>query len=221
MSPATAGADSDGAGAHLGTVPFVPLTCSALPLSLASLSNLAGALLVYPEDYDDAFEEAGARMKVAGHATKLDIGGLACWRRIRCDTKWARRLQATPQSTVVASTRSALGAGLTPEQRVAALRGELKHGMGGSFALGSAILAAWNSNDFAVTDRWVLVTLRAAGCDCDIDSYSIYLQHVIGIRDDLRQAFPSIPFTARDVDKALYFAPGVAHTAVALLVLRP
>jgi hypothetical protein len=76
------------------------LTCSALPLSLASLSNLAGALLVYPEDYDDAFEEAGARMKVAGHATKLDIGGLACWRRIRCDTKWARRLQATPQSTV-------------------------------------------------------------------------------------------------------------------------
>ena len=115
----------------------------------ALLTNLGN----YPPHADDAFEEVSTRIATHGFATKLDIGGLAAWNRLRCDTKWARRLQLLPQATVQTATAAAFASGLTAAQRGERLRKGLTHGMGGTFALGSAILTAWNPAEFAITDR--------------------------------------------------------------------
>jgi len=188
--------------------PAPTLLAAAGPLSQAAL---LAALANYPPYYDESFDEIRARIAAAGSATKLDIGGLAAWKRLRCDTPWNRTLQHTPQVTVIAATQAAFLPGLTPVARVAALRGNLA-GMGATFALGSALLTAWDMTNFAVTDRHARSAMRKLlsplGCICEVIRYPTYLDHVISLRDLVNVVKVGLPYTARDVDKALYILMG-------------
>jgi len=170
----------------------------------ALLTNLGN----YPPHADDAFEEVSTRIATHGFATKLDIGGLAAWKRLRCDTKWARRLQLLPQATVQTATAAAFASGLTAAQRGERLRKGLTHGMGGTFALGSAILTAWNPAEFAITDRRARAKfsglLKPLGCGCNLGRDAVYLEHVVALRDRLNTNQPPRRFSTRDVDKALF-----------------
>jgi len=178
-------------------------------LSKSDRAALLASLDRYPPHYDESFDEVAVRIATNGHATKLDIGGLAAWKRLRCDTPWVERLQNLPQVSVTKATKKAFGSGLTsPAERVESLRTDLKHGMGGAFALGSALLTAWNQKDFAVTDRRAREGLRSLvrplECNCELFHYPTYLAHVVEVRNQLATANPDRSFSAREIDKALY-----------------
>lgn len=184
------------------------MACARVPTPNADLLRLVSARKKYSPTYDEAFDEVRRRIATANSATKLDLAALACWKRIRCDTPWVQKLHELPQAQVTGSTQEAFANGLTPADRVAALRIGLKHGMGGAFSLGSALLTAWNPVEYAVTDRRarasLAILLRPLGCSCDFGSYPTYLNHVVDLRDELRGVFPAATVTARDVDQALF-----------------
>jgi len=177
-------------------------------LTAADEAALLVDLANYPPYYDESFDEVRARITNNGYANKLDIGGLAFWKRVRCDTPWTSDLLRLPEATVIAATTATFAPLLTPVQRVNILRNQLRHGMGGDFAIGSAILTAWNPEEFAVTDvraRGKLERLLPPlGCVCDLKTYPTYLEHVCDIRDQLTHNHPPRHFSAREVDQALW-----------------
>lgn len=186
---------------------FWAMTCQ-FTLRKSDKAAILAALSRYPHHYDESFCESADRIATNGYATKLDIGGLAAWKRIRCDTPWVTKLQSLPQTTVTTATRKAFLPGLTPARRLETLRSDLKHGMGGAFALGSALLTAWNQTEFAVTDRRTRAALRSllrpVGCACDFGYYPTYVEHVAEIRNQMTTARGDEVLSSRDIDKALY-----------------
>jgi hypothetical protein len=181
---------------------------SAPAICATDLANLAARFATYPPLYDEVLDEVHGRIALAGYATKLDLGALAAWKRLNCNTSWMERLQLMPNATVIAGTAAAFAPGLAVQARITKLQTNIVHGMGSTFAFGSAVLTAWNPHDFAVIDRRVLRTLDnvlpSLGCTCDLRYYATYLEHVVDIRNQLN-AFPGgHVWTARDVDKALF-----------------
>src|SRR5580658_8069316 len=97
--------------------------CRAIALLTATdEASLLAGLSAYSKNYDELFDEVRDRTIRNGCATKLDIGGLAAWKRLRCDTPWALSLQNLSQANVTRATAAAFGAGLTPSQRMAHLQ---------------------------------------------------------------------------------------------------
>lgn len=175
---------------------------------------LAKALGTYPPGYDALLDEVSVRIAKAGDAGHLDIGALVFWKRVRVG-KWVEAFLETPEAVVRATTRAAFAGGLTEGQRRAAL-GSLPGFRTGTFALGSAVLCAWQQDEYPVLDIHSVATLRkmAPSCPCNLGSYTTYVAAVRAIRDEInRQALPvpgtgnaTRPWNARDVDKALFRA---------------
>jgi hypothetical protein len=164
--------------------------------------------------YDALLDKVSAGIAKAGDAGHLDIAALVFWKRVRAD-RWTQAFLVTPDGAVRVATRAAFARGLTDAQRKAALA-SLPGFRTGTFAIGSALLCAWQQDEYPVLDRRSVATLRkmAPSCPCNLGSYTTYAPAVRAIRDELNRQGVPVPgpgaaikrWNARDVDKALFRA---------------
>ena len=165
--------------------------------------DLTKALADYPTEYDEVFDAVHARLKAAGHATKLDLAALIAWKHVR-NAKWMKALFKLGPGEVDRSTGAAFAPGLTDADRISALGGLPGFGGGGAFT--SVLLTAWDPSEFGVFDRiagfekWARAI--STSCSCDRASLPVYFDHLRQIASEMRAA-TGHPWTPRQVDMAL------------------
>lgn len=179
------------------------------PLGPKELATLREAIGRYDSDlpyYDEIFEEVSGRIRQARSVGKLDIAGLVFWKRIRSE-KVAGSLLQLPEDEIRRTTASALADDVPETERLRIL-GRLP-GFGGTWAVGSSVLAAWKPEEFAVTDRRArraLTEVLEVSTE-DVISYMSYIRTVRAIRNQVAES-DRLAVTARDVDKALFVLGG-------------
>ena len=180
--------------------------CRSGPLSDDQRGHLTEGLRSYDPHghYDEVFDQVGARVRAHASAGKCDIGAIVFWKRIP-QGRWSLDFLQQADDAVHSITAAAFSAGLTDKQRLVELA--VLPGFKTQMAsVASAVLAAWDPENYPVTDRRARPSLRRFlddDCECDLRKYPIYAQWVRHLRDDLNVA-PSPHWSARDVDKALY-----------------
>lgn len=168
-----------------------------------------------PEAYDEVLREVTDRIASTGSVGKADIGALVLWKRLRTDTPWAARLNATPDSNVRIATGLAVEAVRDPRRSTAeaAASGraalESLPGFGHGDALASAVLVAAAPGRMAVYDRRAHAALNRWGIQLGNapGRYGRYMQVVDDVRDIVSTTH-GLSWTARDVDLALYWLGG-------------
>lgn len=173
--------------------------------------EFVAALSSYDLTYDETFFEIHDRIARCGSAGKLDVAGLGAWKR-SAQNKWLKPLMETPEAAVRSITTAAFASGLTDRQRVAQLR-QLAGARTGDFAIGSAVLTAWDPDDYGVTDVHARQALHDLfdNCTCDLKDYDgAYLPAARALRDVLNGCGSAgTGWTARKVDMALFKMDGV------------
>lgn len=154
--------------------------------------------------YDEVFEEIQSRISSCGSAGKLDIAGVACWKR-SAQGAWLGDLNAVGESQVRAITAEAFAAVSDGEalRVLAALPG-----FASQEAIPTALLATADSYRWGVMDRRALTALADLGYPVNRSRGLTvrYLEEIREIRDCLSTA--DRPIMARDVDKALFVLGG-------------
>lgn len=161
--------------------------------------------------YDEVLNEVIRSVESSGSVGKADIGALALWKRISASTRWASALLAEPDAEVRRTTTEVVAlarnaAVPAPEAAsdalacLAALPGFKTRG-----ALASAVLLAAAPDRMAIYDRRARTGLRRIEHPLSgtKNIYRRYLETVEELRDQLLQH--GYEWTARDVDKALYW----------------
>jgi hypothetical protein len=170
--------------------------------------DLIGCLLdamdQYSQSYDEVFIEVGERLREYGEAGKLDLAALICWKRSG-QGKWVSELMELQDAEVRAATRKALVAS-TDQDRLDALA--VLPGFRQKYAIATAVLAAYDPENFAVLDRRALKALERLGCPVIRGRGETlrYLDRTRDLRDQVRDGRPSV--TARNVDQALWVIGG-------------
>ncbi|PXY28439.1 hypothetical protein BAY60_16105 [Prauserella muralis] len=164
--------------------------------------------------YDEVLREVAARIAATGSIGKADIGALVLWKRIRADTRWARRLGDMPDQQVREATAAAVAAANDDRlpvadagrQGCAELRKVpgFRHGP----ALASALLTAAAPDRMAVYDRRAMTGLSRLGLELTgwNDRYGRYLHRIEVLRAVAAEYGED--WRARDVDIALYHLGG-------------
>lgn len=187
--------------------------CNPMPTRLAVgvAEKLQGALRQYDPSgvYDETFHEVSASIAASGSAGKLEISALVVWKRIPLATWWGDLLK-TPDSVVRETTRNSFADGLTDAERVDILSG-LPGCKTGTRAVLSAVLTAWDPEQFGVTDRrakdgW-RDNLRPRSCPCNIHDYLVFLKWLRWTAQQWGDAMDT-NHTPREVDKALWVLGG-------------
>lgn len=154
--------------------------------------------------YDETLHEVADRIYKDGSAGKLDVAGLAAWKR-SAQGNWIGTFMSTPEVKVREITAEAFASGLTVfdrAKRLSCLYGFRR----GSFAIGSALLCAFNEEEFPVTDHHARRALRDLFCDCHcaLNRYSKFTAAVRSLQGPLAiQAPQAAPWTAHSVDGCL------------------
>lgn len=161
-------------------------------------------------NYDEVLDAVRARASANRHLTKLDLGALIAWKRLRANTPWVRSLMNMPEADVIDSTGavfSEANSGAPVVKRAEEARRELLVlpgcGKGSSGAYASAVLTACNA-EMPVYDsraRAALIELKLVAKGERLP-YSKYVDLVVRIRE--RGGFAS----NRQVDLALYWCGG-------------
>lgn len=167
------------------------------------------------EDYDEVLREVTARIASTGSVGKADIGALVLWKRLQANTRWAARLNATPDGTVRAATRAAVEAVHDSNRSTADAAGSGRSalrslpGFGHGDALASAVLVAAAPERMAIYDRRAHAALAQLGVQLDNASgrYGRYMQVAEDVREMVSRTH-GLSWTARDVDLALYWLGG-------------
>lgn len=182
-------------------------TWAQLDAARAAYQQVAGA-------YDEVLVEVAARVSTTGSIGKADIGALLLWKRLRADTPWARQLMTTPDAQVRAITARAVAAACdtsAPVAEAARLGRRLLTSLPGfttGDALASAVLVAAAPNRMAVYDRRAQRGLELLGKTLT-SSRGRYGRYMLLIGELLVLARQhDRPWTARDVDLALYWLGG-------------
>ncbi len=121
--------------------------------------------------YDEVLDEVAGRIAVVGSIGKADIGALLMWKRLRADTRWARKLSDMHDADVRAATAPAVAvvrdADVLVVDAARAGRGLLSPlpGFRVGDALASAVLVAVASHRMAVYDRHAHSGLTLLGHD--------------------------------------------------------
>ncbi|MER6675129.1 hypothetical protein [Streptomyces sp. NPDC000983] len=162
--------------------------------------------------YDEVLHDVARRAEESGSLGKADLAALVVWKRIDARTRWARELMSRADSEVRKVTERAVSAVREPDltRGEAAKAGRaILAGLPGfrtGDALASAVLTAAAPSRMAVYDRHVQHTLDALGLTLTAapGRYGRYLQ----LLDDLLRhgGDRADPWTARDVDTALYWS---------------
>ena len=92
----------------------------------------------FTSTYDETLREVADRISKERSAGKLDVAGLAVWKR-SAQGSWIGTLMSTPEAQVRAITAKAFASGLTISARATQLS-SLDGFRRGSFAIGSALL---------------------------------------------------------------------------------
>ncbi|WP_409484302.1 hypothetical protein [Arsenicicoccus dermatophilus] len=174
------------------------------------LARLQYAQAVSPF-YDEVLLEVIERGREASCLGKADIGALTLWKRLRADTPWASRRIETPESRVREVTRrahhDANDAGLDVVRAATQARNQLRELPGFTYgdALASAVLLALAPDRLAVYDRRASLALTRLDLPLREQQgrYGHYMRTVESLR--LAACTPQEPWTARDVDVALYW----------------
>lgn len=165
--------------------------------------------------YDELLAQVSARAEAARCLGKLDVGALAAWKRLRCDTPWMARLMSTSDSEVRQQTGLALTAARNEDVDVPtaanAARAALKplHGMrGGGDALASAVCLAIAPERLAVYDRRARKGLTQVELYLTegVGRYGRYMCLLEQCRSELAEQGHA--WSARQLDLALYYLGG-------------
>lgn len=164
--------------------------------------------------YDEVLYETAGRIADAGSIGKTDIGALLFWKRLRADTPWVRQLMAMPDADVRAATARVVAAvrDASVEVPAAAAAGRTAltalPGFTTGDAFASALLLAAAPDRMAVYDRRVQKALDMLGIELTArrGRYGRYMGIVEDLRTELSQ--DGEPWTARDVDVALFWLGG-------------
>ena len=188
------------------------------PSNLNALFN--APLALYHQFYDESFDEISDRIAKTGSAGKLDIIALAAWKR-SAQGHWLDPLLRTPEITVRKVTAGAFAPNLTDACRVLALA-QLDGFKAGKFAIGSAVLTAWNRAEFGVTDIHARRAIRDLfnNCNCKLSDYAgSYLPALRALRDALNMSnsIAVTAWTARTVDMALVMMDMTTTTPLGVL----
>jgi hypothetical protein len=196
------------AGGVTGTSDYV------LPDREETWSRLAAARASYEHQvsaaYDEVLVEVAARVSATGSIGKADIGALVLWKRLRADTRWARRLMAMTDIEVRSCTAQAADAvrDRTLPVPAAARSGRrllsALPGFATGDALASALLVAAAPDRMAVYDRRAHAGLELLGEPLASSSgrYGRYMHLIEKLLVMAHQH--GYPWIARDVDLALY-----------------
>jgi hypothetical protein len=166
--------------------------------------------------YDEVLVEVAARVSTTGSIGKADIGALVLWKRLRADTRWARRLMDMPDLEVRSRTAQAVDAvrdRTVPVPAAARSGRRLLAALPGfttGDALASALLVAAAPDRMAVYDRRAHAGLELLGEPLSSSSgrYGRYMHLIEKLLATAHQY--GHPWTARDVDLALYWLGGNA-----------
>lgn len=164
--------------------------------------------------YDEVLHETATRIAGVGSIGKTDIGALLFWKRLRADTPWVRQLMVMPDTDVREATARVVAAvrDTSVEVPAAAAAGRTAltalPGFTTGDAFASALLLAAAPDRMAVYDRRVQKALDNLGIELTRrpGRYGRYMGIVEDLRADLSQ--DGGPWTARDVDVALYWLGG-------------
>lgn len=164
--------------------------------------------------YDEVLNETAGRIDECGSIGKTDIGALLFWKRLRADTPWVRQLMAMPDADVRAATARVVEAvrDTSVEVPAAAATGRTAltalPGFTTGDAFASALLLAAAPDRMAVYDRRVQKALDMLGIELTArpGRYGRYMGIVEDLRAELSQ--DREPWTARDVDVALFWLGG-------------
>jgi len=161
--------------------------------------------------YDEVLEDVIRAVETTGSVGKADIGALVLWKRISASTRWASALLAKPDTEVRRVTTEVVALARDPAApaseaasaalaRLAGLPGFKARG-----ALASAVLLAAAPDRMAIYDRRARAGLREIGLPMSgtKNVYRRYMETVEDLRRQLR--LHGHEWTARDVDKALYW----------------
>lgn len=160
--------------------------------------------------YDDVLHAVRERAKTNGFLTKLDLGALIAWKRIRANAKWVNTLMMTPDREIAEITGRvyavANGSGSLVERAADSrkiLLGLPGAGPSSTNAFASAVLTALNE-DMPVYDTRALTALERLGIGGrkSVRPYSQYVALVEQIR--IAGGFVS----NREVDLGLYWLGG-------------
>lgn len=164
--------------------------------------------------YDEVLVEVAARVATTGSIGKADIGALVLWKRLRADTRWARRLMDMTDLEVRSHTAQAVDAvrDRTVPVPAAARSGRRLLGALPGFTMGdalaSALLVAAAPDCMAVYDRRAHAGLELLGepLSSSPGRYGRYMALIEKLLATAHQY--GYPWTARDVDLALYWLGG-------------
>lgn len=192
-------------GVHAYAVSNREETWARLVAAHASYKSQASAA------YDEVLMEVAARVSTTGSIGKADIGALVLWKRLRADTRWARRLMNMTDIEVRSRTAQAADAvrDTTVPVPAAAQSGRrllsALPGFAKGDALASALLVAAAPDRMAVYDRRAHASLELLG-EPLASSPGRYGRYMHLIEKLLVMAHQNdYPWIARDVDLALYW----------------
>ncbi len=156
------------------------------------------------DHYDDVLKEVSKRLAQSGSAGKLDLAGLAVWKRSAQGSQWIKQLMLLPEREVRSRTAAAFEAD-SDDARLRLL--SRVPGLASSGPLATALLCAWDPVEYAVMDSRAFRGLRHLGCDFNPSLRGrartvAYLTLTRRLRDGVR-ALDS-EFLARDVDCGPY-----------------
>lgn len=160
----------------------------------------------YPENYDEILNQVGEEIRLRKYLTKIDISALAAWKRLDLSTKWMMNLQSMSDAVIKNLSRCIFESDLGKSDRILRTAASGIPGFGGTFAVASTVLTAFDPLNFGITDRRSRESLRHLGCSCgnQLDKYSIFLEHVAFMRDRLSQDLDGQIVTSRFVDQILF-----------------
>ncbi|MGO3528369.1 hypothetical protein ACTXL8_14385 [Glutamicibacter arilaitensis] len=162
------------------------------------------------EHYDEVLEEVAERFAKTGSLGKADIGSLLLWKRLRADTKWARKLMNTSDLVVREATENVLKSAndelLTVQEAARKSRSALGAlpGFTTGDALASAVIVAAAPKRMAIYDRRAHHGLTLLGIQLanSRGRYCRYMQEVQGLIQLLDEHDQT--WSAREIDQALF-----------------
>ncbi|OLT53440.1 hypothetical protein BJF89_17590 [Corynebacterium sp. CNJ-954] len=166
------------------------------------------------DHYDELLEQVIRRVDSSGSLGKAEIAALSFWKRLNANTRWASALLVRPDAEVHAVTARVVAAARdrsvpTPDAASAAL--ELLAVLPGFKARGplaSAVLLAAAPDRMAVYDRRARAGLARIDCPL-VGTSRVYVRYITLVETLADQVNArGYQWTARDVDKALYWLGG-------------
>jgi hypothetical protein len=164
--------------------------------------------------YDEVLADVAGRIQTTASIGKADIGALLFWKRLRANTPWVSDLMTMRDVDVRTVTEKAVSAvndeSLPVPQAASDGRRALAElpGFKTGDALASALLLAAAPERMAVYDRRARAGLETLGLKLSAKPgrYGRYMELVEDLRS--RAIRHGHPWTARDVDVALYWLGG-------------